>query len=80
MKALLGVALIIAGISAGLYVGIWWGFIGGITAIIEAAKAPELIPTDIAYAVARIIFCQFLGVMAGALLYIPGLFLVTLEK
>ena len=80
MKALLGVALIIAGISAGLYVGIWLGLIGGIIAIIEAAKAPELIPTDIAYAVARLIFYQFLGVMGVALLYIPGFFLVTSEK
>lgn len=80
MKTLLGVALIIAGIVVGLYVGIWWGFIGGVIAIIEAAKAPELIPTDIAYAVVRVIFCQFLGVMAGALLYIPGMFLVVSEK
>lgn len=80
MKTLLGVVLIVAGILAGLYVGIWWGFIGGIMAIIEAAKAPELIPTDIAYAVARIIFCQFLGVIAGALLYIPGMLLVIEAK
>lgn len=80
MKALLGVVLIVTGILAGLYVGIWWGFIGGVIAIIEAAKAPELVPTDIAYAVARIIFCQFLGVMAGALLYIPGMLLVIEAK
>lgn len=72
MRQLIGVFLMFAGVCAGLYVGIWWGFIGGIVAVAEALKATEVVPYDVAYGVARIFFCQFLGLVAGAVLALPG--------
>jgi|APGre2960657404_1045060.scaffolds.fasta_scaffold391010_2 hypothetical protein len=72
MKQLIGVLLVVFGICFGLYIGIWWGFVGGIIAAVEAFKAPEIIATDVAYAIVRIFFCQFLGLVAGALFVLPG--------
>lgn len=67
MRQLFGCLLVLTGIAIGLYIGIWWGFIGGIVAVAEALKATEVVPYDVAYGVARIFFCQFLGFAAGVL-------------
>lgn len=72
MRQLIGILLMFTGVCVGLYVGIWWGFIGGIVAVAEAVKAPEVIPYDVAYGVARIFFCQVLGLLAGAMVALPG--------
>ena len=75
MRQLFGMMLIVLGVCVGLYVGIWWGFIGGIVAVAEALKASEVVPYDVAYGIARIFFCQFLGLAAGAILAFPGFIL-----
>lgn len=75
MRQLFGMMLITLGVCVGLYVGIWWGFIGGIVAVAEALKATEVVPYDVAYGIARIFFCQFLGLAAGAILAFPGFIL-----
>ena len=75
MRQLFGMILIVLGVCVSLYVGIWWGFIGGIVAVAEALKASEVVPYDVAYGIARIFFCQFLGLAAGAILAFPGFIL-----
>lgn len=75
MKQLIGGLLVLFGICFGLYIGIWWGFIGGTVAVAEALKATEVVPYDVAYGVARIFFCQFLGFAAGCLFAFPGVVL-----
>ena len=75
MRQLFGAFLVFFGICFGLYIGIWWGFIGGIVAVAEALKASEVVPYDVAYGIARIFFCQFLGLAAGAILAFPGFIL-----
>lgn len=72
MRQLIGSLLVVGGICLGLYIGIWWGFVGGIVAAVEAFKAPEVIPYDVAAAIARIFFCQFLGFAAGVLPVLVG--------
>jgi hypothetical protein len=75
MRQLFGALLVVIGICFGLYIGIWWGFIGGIVAVVEAVKATEVIPSEIAYGVGRVVFCQLLGLAAGALFVLPGMVL-----
>jgi hypothetical protein len=76
MRQLIGALLVVFGVCFGLYIGIWWGFIGGIVAVAEALKATEVAPYDVAYGVARIFFCQFLGFAAYAIFYIPVYFIM----
>ena len=72
MAKFIGTLLMIVGITFGLYAGIWWGFIGGIMATVEAVRAPELIGMDIAFGVARIFFANVIGLIAGSLIALPG--------
>lgn len=53
--------ILAAGIALAAYVGIWWGFIGGIVDIIEAAKATPVESYDIACGIATFIFGPMLG-------------------
>lgn len=39
MRMIAGVLMVVAGIIAGLYIGIWWAFIGGIVEGISIVKA-----------------------------------------
>ena len=69
----LGLILILAGIAAGLYCGIWWAFIGGIVAVIEQIRAPHLDALAVAIGVARIFFAGFIGWCSAMLLILPGM-------
>jgi hypothetical protein len=71
-KTLLGVLLVIAGVLAGLYFGIWWAFIGGIIAFIEAIQAEPVLAKSVAYAIARVFFASLIGWGAFMALVFPG--------
>lgn len=75
MRQLFGMMLVLLGVCVGLYVGIWWGFIGGIVAVAEALKATDVSSYEVAYGVARFFFCQLLGFAAGCLFVLPGVVL-----
>lgn len=60
MKAI-GVILMILGVCVGLYLGIWWAFIGGIVDVIDAAKATEISGVAVALGVAKILFFELIG-------------------
>lgn len=72
MKTTLGILLILAGIAAGLYCGLWWAFIGGICALIEAIKAPQLVALDVAISIVRILGAALIGWLSALVLIIPG--------
>ena len=72
-KGLVGFLMIVAGVIAGLYLGIWWAFIGGIASFIEAVKATPVEALDAAIAFARIWFSALIGWGACLVLVIPGL-------
>ena len=59
MNKIIGALIIVIGVFAGLYVGIWVLFIGGIIQVIEAIRATELLAMPIALGIARVLFASF---------------------
>jgi len=69
---LLGLLLVVAGIAAGLYVGVYLCLVGGIVDIVEQFKAPEMEGMAIAWGVVKIVFAGAAGWLSALLLVIPG--------
>jgi hypothetical protein len=65
---ILGVILMIAGVVIGVYLGIWWAFIGGIVDIIDAAKAADVSGMAIAMGAAKILFFELIGGVPGVII------------
>lgn len=80
MKTFFGLLLIIVGVCLGVYVGVWWCFIGGIIAIIEACKSDPINSFDIATGIARIMFAGICGLISGFVCIAPGAALVTYRE
>lgn len=76
MKALFGVLLIVIGVCAGLYFGLWWAFIGGIVALIEQVRAPNLDALMVAIAIARIVFTGLIAWVSAMIFVLPGFMLL----
>jgi hypothetical protein len=72
MKTGLGIAMMIAGAAFGLYVGLWWAFIGGIVDVISAIRAPELVAMDVAIGVAKVMSAGVIGGVSGIIAVFPG--------
>lgn len=72
MKAILGLALMAAGVVLGLYAGIWWAFIGGIVDVIREIRAPDLDTMNVAIGIAKVLFAGLIGWAAAALALVPG--------
>ena len=64
MKAI-GVILMVLGVVVGVYLGVWWAFVGGIVDIIEAAKATDVSGMAIALGAVKILFCELIGGVPG---------------
>jgi hypothetical protein len=80
IRLLLGVLMIIVGIVLGLYMGVWWAFIGGIVDIITVVKAETMVASTLAIGIAKVIFATAIGWISGMLLLIPGIALVQSAK
>lgn len=61
MKMILGVLVILAGVIAGIYVGVWVMFIGGIVMIVDAIKANPVDGVDIGLGLLRVCFSAVAG-------------------
>lgn len=61
MKRLLQILIIIVSVIAGLYVGIWTMFVGGIIQIINGIN--PLNGLEIAIGICRIVFCEAAGLI-----------------
>lgn len=72
MKKIFGILLIICGVAFGLYAGLWWAFIGGIVDVIQASRAPELVPMDVAIGVVKVLFAGAIGGISGVVAIAPG--------
>ncbi len=72
-----GIFLIIFGVLIGLYLGVWWAFIGGIIKVVTEIRAPELNAMGLAFGILRIFFAGFVGWISGLCLIIPGVALVS---
>jgi hypothetical protein len=67
MKCIFGLMLILAGIILGLWVGVYWGFVGGVIQIIEGAKHTPVEAKEIALGLARLWFAGLFGLLAAIL-------------
>ena len=65
LLAIVGVIIVIASVVFGVYVGVWWAFIGGIVEIIDQVKAPVTDSYEVAVAIAKVMFAGVLGTAAG---------------
>lgn len=63
MIKLFGALIAIFGICLGVYTGFWVMFVGGIVEIIDAVKAPVTDAGIIGWAILKIIFASFVGVI-----------------
>jgi hypothetical protein len=67
-----GTLLCILGVALGLYVGLWWAFIGGIVQVIEEIRAPELSALGVAIGVIKVMFAGFVGLISALCFVMPG--------
>lgn len=72
MKVIIGLLLMLSGIIIGLYVGLWWAFIGGIIQIIEQIRAENLDVTIVAWGIVKVFFAGTLGWFTGVLFFVAG--------
>ena len=77
MKTVIGIMMIASGIVCGLYMGIWWAFIGGIVQIIQEIRAEHLDAMSVAIGVAKIMFSALIGYISAAILLLPGLLMLN---
>ncbi len=72
IQLILGIALVLVGAVGGLYLGVWWAFVGGIVDIINQIRAEVLEPLIIALGIAKMLFAGVIGWGFFAICLIPG--------
>lgn len=75
---ILGAAMVFLGVAVGVYIGLWWAFIGGIVDVINAIRAPEVVAINVAIGVVKVMFAGAIGVVSGIIAILPGLALLEL--
>ena len=66
MRSLIAFIVFVLSIAAGLYVGVWLFFIGGIVDIIDVLKSDVWTASQLGVPVLKIIFASFAGtIVAG---------------
>jgi len=73
MTQLIGLLMCVLGLLVGLYVGVWWAFIGGIVDVITEIRAADMSAINIAIGIAKVMFAGFFGYLSAIVLIIPGL-------
>jgi len=63
MRNLLAVAIVLASVALGLYVGAWFCFIGGIVQVVEAAKMAPVSAMGIAIGLLRVVAAGVCGMV-----------------
>ena len=64
---ILGLAIIIASIALGVYVGGWVFFIGGIVQVVEAFKATPIEALDVAFGLLKVVLAATVGSLVAVL-------------
>lgn len=65
------IASVVMGAACGLYLGVWWAFIGGIVDVVCAIRSEDLDAYMLATGIAKVVFCQVIGFVA-AIPALPG--------
>ncbi|MNL99721.1 hypothetical protein D3C76_02080 [compost metagenome] len=76
LKKILGIISIIFGIVSGLYVGLWWAFIGGIIQLVDAFNSSPIVGKDIAVGFARVFLATTVGELIAGLFIMAGITLI----
>lgn len=76
MQMIGGGAMMLAGIFAGFYFGLYWAFIGGIVDVIDALRADTIEALSVAIGVAKVVFAGVIGWVSFAVLFLVGLLFV----
>ena len=71
-KEIVGLIMMMAGLGLGLYMGIWWAFIGGIVQVLQEIKADEIQALNVAFGIARVVFAAAIGWLSAVILLFPG--------
>jgi hypothetical protein len=79
LKTLIGLALILAGVLGGIYVGLIWLFIGGIIQIVTELKSDDIQALSIAWGIAKIILASPVGSLLGYFGVFLGLTVLTIK-
>lgn len=72
LKLSIGYVLIVCGVALGLYMGIWWALIGGIIDVVQAVKADDIVPIDLATGIAKVMCCTIVGFASAIIVIIPA--------
>lgn len=64
LKVVAGIALIIAGVVLGIWLGLVVMFVGGIVQIVDAVKSDPVSGGDIAWGIVRLMFASVVGTIA----------------
>jgi len=77
MKKWIGIILIAIGAVVGLWVGVWFCFIGGIVNAINIIKAPGIAESlPVAVQIARVALAGLAGWVSAVIFVIPGVALL----
>ena len=79
-RAIVGILLIVTGIIAGLYVGIFVLFAAGIVSIIEGAKAFPVDSGMIAVGIVKCLLASPVGWIVGLILFWVGAAILSPDK
>lgn len=77
MKVIAGLILLVLSVFLGLYVGVWWAFIGGIVQVITSFQQPHIDALMAALGITRVMGAGLFGAITFYGLFIPGLMMVT---
>lgn len=80
MNAFIGVAMMIGGVVFGLYVGIWWAFVGGIAQVIDAFQVRPIDGAGVGLGILRVLFSAAIGYVCGFLLVLAGAVVVNQDR
>ena len=71
-RYLVGIIVILLGIAIGLYVGVWWAFIGGVVRITQQVQSNPIDALLVAYGVAKVVFSAIIGSTVGVVIAVCG--------
>ena len=76
-KVIGGVVLFFTGIALGLYLGVWWAFVGGVLTVYEGAAA---VPVDlwlVSFGLIKFTLASVIGYASAAACIVPALLLMA---
>ena len=80
MWQVLGVIIMALGVITGLWVALWWGWIGGIVQVVDGIKANPTDAMEIAIGIVRVLFANFVGAVVGWFIFACGAFVAHIGE